>query len=86
MSLADELLADLEDLDNDISDTEDVKIKEEPNDEDEVDHSAADENEMEIDESVGIFFLLNKISKFIQQQIQLEILKVTFFFDFFVWK
>lgn len=51
MSLADELLADLEDLDNDDSDTEEVQIKEEPNDE--VDGSVPDDNRMEVDESVG---------------------------------
>lgn len=53
MSLADELLADLEDLENDDSDTEEVRIKEEPN-EDEVDSLAPDENRMEVDESVSL--------------------------------
>lgn len=64
MSLADELLADLEDLDNDDSDTEEVKIKDEPNDEDEVDHTAPDENEMEIDESVRICSFVVNNSKY----------------------
>lgn len=52
MSLAEELLADLEDLDNDDSETEEIKVKEEPND-DEVDSIAPDDDRMEIDESLS---------------------------------
>lgn len=78
MSLADELLADLEDLDNDDSDTEDVKIKDEPNDEDEIDHKAPDEDAMEIDESVrGFCFLLLKKESF--KKIQFKFFFTTLF-------
>lgn len=49
MSLADELLADLEEIDNDVDD-EEIKVKEEPNDSDIEDNVA---EEMEIDESVS---------------------------------
>lgn len=52
MSLAEELLADLEDLDNDDSDTDEIKVKEEPND-DEFDGTAPDDERMEIVESVS---------------------------------
>lgn len=49
MSLADELLADLEEIENDVDD-EEIKVKEEPNDSDIEDNVA---EEMEIDESVS---------------------------------
>lgn len=52
MSLADELLADLEEIGNDFDDDADIKVKEEPIDGDEEnDHDAV--VKMEIDESVN---------------------------------
>lgn len=51
MSLADELLADLEEIGNDFDDDDEIKVKEEPFDGDEGDSQDAIEK-MEIDESV----------------------------------